>query len=367
MAARKKPIWPALAGVLAGAVAAIAASLVSLPLRSPDDLIANTASVTLATLGLGIVAGLFWRRIHDKTGSRRTLRVAAGAAFIASVVVFGLLEAFVLSRFVSFGVPLSFIVFATIAGLTPFFTEHRLPVWIPLVAVLAAFVVGGLLAGIGDAESGDLSLDQLPTTSARPTTTGPTSGPSQTTSPDASAPASSSISPGNGLDQFAATTFNFESGTATWSVPETFAGSGLDVIAVGRSESLTGSIDLSGPSSFSIDLTTFVSDQDRRDQRVRELFADDPIATFTTTELTIPEAYVEGEVFATDVTGDLTINGITRIVTWAIEARLSGTQLDVTGELEITLTNFDVTPPSIGGFVTVDDSATLEVLFSANP
>ena len=70
--------------------------------------------------------------------------------------------------------------------------------------------------------------------------------------------------------------------------------SGLDVTAVGRSESLAGSIDLAGPSEFTVDLTTFVSDQNRRDNRVRDIFADDPIARFTTSELTLPEDYTEG-------------------------------------------------------------------------
>ena len=48
------------AGMAAGAVAAVVASLVSLPLRSPDDVFANTASVTVGALLAGLFAGYAW-------------------------------------------------------------------------------------------------------------------------------------------------------------------------------------------------------------------------------------------------------------------------------------------------------------------
>lgn len=344
---------------------AVLASLVSLPLRSPDDLIANTASVTLLALLAGILGGLYWQRIFDAPDAPRRLWIAAAASWVLAAVGLGILEAVALDRFLSFGLPLAAIILATVASLTPVITRLSLPVWTPLAGVVTALLVGGLLAGMGDAESGDLSLDDLPLVPQGSTTVADTV---DTTQPDSTAATTvapdATPTPGP-LDQFAATTFSFSGGTATWAVPETFVASGLDVTAVGRSESLAGSIDLAGPAEFTVDLTTFVSDQDRRDSRVRRLFQDNPIATFTTDELTLPESYTEGEVFATTVTGELTINGVTRSVTWTIEARLTGTQLDVTGELDIVLTDFGIEPPSVGGFVNVEDSARLEVLFSA--
>ncbi len=148
-------------------------------------------------------------------------------------------------------------------------------------------------------------------------------------------------------------------------MPETFVDGSIEAVGVGRSERLSGTLDLTGTSEISVDLTTFVSDQSRRDRRVNGLFAADPIATFRTSELTLPATYTEGEVYATDITGELTVNSVTRTVTWSVEARLTGNQLDVTGELDIVLTDFEVQPPSIGGFVVVEDEARLEVLFSA--
>ena len=49
-----------LSGITAGSVAAIIAVLVSLPLRSPSDTLLNSASVALAALLAGVVAGLLW-------------------------------------------------------------------------------------------------------------------------------------------------------------------------------------------------------------------------------------------------------------------------------------------------------------------
>lgn len=360
----RRPVWPILAGVLAGAVGAIVAAIVSIPLRSPDDLIGNSASVTLGALAVGIASGVYWRRVHDQADASRKLWMFAAVGFGAAVVLFVILEVAVLSRFASFGIPLAAIIFGSVALLTPIFTTMRMPTWIPLVAVVVAFIVGGLLAGYGDAASGDLALEDLPTLSQPAATSPPVTAeqPSPSSTSDTTA-----ATPGGILGELAATSFEFTNGTATWSVPETFLSTGLDVTAVGRSEGLQGNVDLAGSSTFTVDLTTFVSDQERRDSRVRSLFAADPIATFTTSSLVLPESYVEGDVFVTDVAGDLTINGITNAVTWSIEARLTGTQLDVTGELDIVLTDFNVTPPSVGGFVTVEDSARLEVLFSATP
>lgn len=363
---REKPrsVWPILSGLLAGAIGAVVASLVSLPLRSPDDLIGNTASVTIVALLLGLATGVVWRRFHDEDDSRRKLLIFAGGGFLLAVVVLILLEIAALDRFISFGVPLAAIIFAALGFLTPRFTDMSMPQWTPLVGIVVALVVGGALVSFGDAESGDLSLDDLPTVTNAPSATG--------TSPTTTAGSENVVTPSNpssaGVlsipDDLSSTTFSFGTGTATWAVPETFTSGGLEATAVGRSEQLSGRVVFDGESEFTVDLTTFVSDQDRRDSRVRSLFASAPIARFATTGLDLPTSYTEGEIFATEVTGDMTINGVTRSVTWMIEARLVDNQLDVAGALDIVLTDFDVEPPS-NTSVTVRDEARLEILFSA--
>ncbi len=361
---------PILAGLMAGVAGAIVASLVSLPLKSPDDLIANTATVTVVALLIGLLAGIVWQRIHEKADGRRKLLLFALGGFLVAVVILGILEAVALDRFISFGVPLAAIIFAAVGLLPPAFSSMEMPGWAAPSAVVVALVVGGGLASFGDAESGDLSLDDLPTAAAPETTvTSTTSGTAPTSAAPArsEAPTTSSASDGplNIPTDLATTTFTFTGGTATWSVPETFVDGAVEAIGVGRSEDLSGTVDLNGTSEISVDLTTFVSDQSRRDNRVNRLFEANPIATFATSEFSLPETYTEGEIYATEVTGELTVNSVTRTVTWSVEARLTGSQLDVTGELDIVLTDYDVEPPSIGGFVVVEDEARLEVLFSA--
>ena len=368
MSSLRRPIPPILAGLLAGALGAIVASLISLPLQSPDDLIANTATVTVVALVVGLLGGVVWGRVHENADGRHTLLLYAAAGFAAAVVVLVILEVVALDRFLSFGVPLAAIIFVAIAVLPPLFTDTEMPRWAAPAAIVAALVVGGGLASVGDTESGDLSLDDLPAAAAPSTTVTSTTGANSTTSAPATAAPETSAAPGGVLNipgDLAAMTFSFSGGTATWSVPETFTAGSVEAIGVGRSERLEGTVALDGVSEISVDLTTFVSDQSRRDNRVNRQFAADPIATFTTSEMVLPATYVEGEIYVTDVTGELTVSSVTRTVTWSVEARLIGGQLDVTGELDIVLTDYDVEPPSIGGFVTVEDDARLEVLFSA--
>ncbi len=361
MSSHRRPTRPIVAGLLAGAVGGIVAALVSLPLRSPDDLIANTASVTAVALAVGLLGGLLWQRVHDAADGRRRLLMYAAAGFIGAVAVLAILEAVALDRFLSFGVPLAAIIFVAVGALPPLFAEMEMPPWLAPIGLVAAALVGGGLASIGDAASGDLSLDDLPAAAAPAATASSTTAAADPGT--ATAPPTSRIL--NIPGDLQATTFTFTNGTATWSVPETFVDGSIEAVGVGRSEQLSGTLDLTGTSEISVDLTTFVSDQSRRDRRVNGLFAADPIATFRTSELTLPATYTEGEVYTTDIIGELTVNSVTRTVTWSVEARLTGNQLDVTGELDIVLTDFEVQPPSIGGFVVVEDEARLEVLFSA--
>ena len=153
-----------------------------------------------------------------------------------------------------------------------------------------------------------------------------------------------------------------DEGVASYTVPETLRG--LQVDAVGISETLTGSVSTDGTFEFELDLTTFVSDQSRRDSRVVDMFSADPLALFTSTDFVWPEG-PDGTPITFDVTGTMTINSTERDLTWQVEARQDGDTISVTGETDITLTEFGIEPPSIGGVVDVEDEAHLEVLFQA--
>jgi polyisoprenoid-binding protein YceI len=135
--------------------------------------------------------------------------------------------------------------------------------------------------------------------------------------------------------------------------------------AVGRTSSVTGSAESTGDgdtlefskASFEIDLSTLTSDQSRRDQRIREIGIESdrfPKATFA---LTKP---LKLDAKKVDASGDLTLHGVTKTVTIPLEVRQSGTTVEAVGSLTFPWGDFDMTAPSVAGFVSVEDEATLE-------
>jgi polyisoprenoid-binding protein YceI len=135
--------------------------------------------------------------------------------------------------------------------------------------------------------------------------------------------------------------------------------------AVGRTSDITGEAESTGDgdaltfttASFEIDLTTLTSDENRRDQRIREIGIESarfPTATFALAE---PLELSSGKV---DATGDLTLHGVKKRVTIPLEVRQSGSTVEAVGSLTFPWGDFDMTAPSVAGFVNVEDEATLE-------
>lgn len=139
--------------------------------------------------------------------------------------------------------------------------------------------------------------------------------------------------------------------------------------AVGRSEGVTGSLTIEGTTvtaaTFEVDMTTFESDESRRDGQFegRIMEVDEfPTATF---ELTAPidlgDEPVDGEQVTVSATGDLTMHGVTREVTIDLDAELTGSTFAVSGSTTITFTDYGIDDPS-GGPASVGDDGELEVL-----
>ena len=154
---------PALAFVrgalLAGAVAAVVAALVSLPLRSPHDALLNSASVTWGVLLLALASGLVYRRLSLRPDAARRFALVMAAGFVVWVII-AFAAGTMLTRMVSFSVPLAAIAFGGIAVLTPLLARAPLAARWPVVvvALVVAAAVGVGLAGQGDQESGRLEL-----------------------------------------------------------------------------------------------------------------------------------------------------------------------------------------------------------------
>lgn len=153
---------PMRSALMAGALAAVVAALVSLPLRSPHDGLLNTGSVTTGTLVLALAGGYLWRALAvagaGEARQRALLFAAAmGAGFLAWTGLAFAAET-QLTRMVSFTVPLAAIAFGGVALLTPLLAPVASRRWVALAALVAAVAVGAALAGAGDAESGRLEL-----------------------------------------------------------------------------------------------------------------------------------------------------------------------------------------------------------------
>ena len=347
---------PILAGLAAGSVGAIAASLIALPIHTPDELVANSLTITIAALVIGALSGLLWRRIRATSNATRTFALTMVGAFIVTMMAVAIIDQTALDRFIPYAAAVSLVIFLSVGLLTPVFSRAVVPAWVAVIPVVLALLVGLGLFGRGTSTSGDLSLDDLETPTSVAAAAEPAEG-SSTTSAAASdtADESADVPSADGV-------YVVDEGVASYTVPETLRG--LQVDAVGISETLTGSVSTDGSFEFELDLTTFESDQSRRDSRVVDLFSADPLAVFTSSDFVWPDG-PDGTPVTFEVAGTMTINATDREVTWQVEARKDGDTISATGETDITLTEFGIEPPSIAGFVDVEDEAHLEVLFQA--
>jgi len=144
---------------------------------------------------------------------------------------------------------------------------------------------------------------------------------------------------------------------------------GQSAEAVGRSEGVTGSLTIDGTTvtaaSFEVDMSTFESDESRRDGqfegRIMEV-AEFPTATFELTEpIELGEEPVDGADLEVEATGDLTLHGVTQEVTIPLVGRRDGSTFAVNGTVTVTFADHDIDDPS-GGPASVGSDGELEVL-----
>ena len=145
--------------------------------------------------------------------------------------------------------------------------------------------------------------------------------------------------------------------------------------AVGRTPAVEGTMTIAGSTVSAADVTgdlsQLESDQDRRDSRIRTsgLESDTfPEATFTLTgPLDLGEVPEVGAEVNATASGDLTLHGVTKAVEVPLEARWSGETIEVIGTLDIVFADYDIDPPNIGGFVTVEDEGEMELQLTFVP
>jgi polyisoprenoid-binding protein YceI len=232
-------------------------------------------------------------------------------------------------------------------------------------------VRGWLLAGAGSAAlvvaggTGFLYLVVFGTSSPPPLTL---SSPSPTSSSSTQSTTGSPTS----ASQLAATWTVAGGSVAGYRVREQLAFLSAPSDAVGRTSSIKGSVTLATSggvstvtaASFTVDVSTLTSDRSMRDNRIRSIGLQSdqyPTASYVlTSPITLPASAAAGQAVHLASTGRLTIHGTTKTETIPLDARLTGSQLEVAGSITFPWSEFGMTTPSVGGFVTVTGQATME-------
>ncbi len=144
---------------------------------------------------------------------------------------------------------------------------------------------------------------------------------------------------------------------------------GVDTEAVGRTNQVTGTLTIAGTTAtaadFTVDMTSVTSDESRRDAQFngRVMQTDQfPTATFTLTEpIDFGSVPAAGSTVKASATGDLTLHGVTKSVTFDVEARVNGANVEVLGTIPVVFADYSIDNPSTKGISTADNG-TLEFL-----
>ncbi|MFM8870675.1 MAG: YceI family protein [Actinomycetota bacterium] len=146
---------------------------------------------------------------------------------------------------------------------------------------------------------------------------------------------------------------------------------GQDTEGVGRTSQVTGSLTIAdntvSVADFTVDMASIESDSGKRDSQFRGRIMDTatyPTATFTlTSPITLPDAATSGTDFTVDATGDLSLRGVTKSVTFPLEAQLTNGAVRVAGKINVVFADWSIPNPGFGG-ITTEDNGDLEFLLS---
>ena len=155
-------------------------------------------------------------------------------------------------------------------------------------------------------------------------------------------------------------------------VPEVLFGQ--STTAVGKTTAITGDMTISGTTvqsaSFTADLTKVTSDQTNRDNQFQGRIMDTanfPNATFKlTTPIDLGSVPANGQQVTVKATGDLTLRGKTKSVTFDIVAQRNGAAIETNGTIPVTFADYGIPAPSFGP-AEVGDSGELVFLVNFQP
>ncbi len=165
---------------------------------------------------------------------------------------------------------------------------------------------------------------------------------------------------------------------ADYYVGETLASLGVPSTANGKTQDISGTfyltadgaaLDTSQTSQFTVDLTTLRSDQSRRDSRAQDALntTEFPTATFTASSISGLDtaSIADGAEVTFDLNGTLDLHGVQKEMTWTVKATRQSNVISAIATLDFNFADYGISPPNIGGFVSVQDHGTLQAVIIA--
>jgi polyisoprenoid-binding protein YceI len=170
------------------------------------------------------------------------------------------------------------------------------------------------------------------------------------------------------VDPSIGTFADFTSSFAGFRVEEELAGIGTKT-AVGRTPRVTGQMTLQGTTitaaRFEVDMTSLTTDDPRRDGQLRTQAIETnrfPTATFVLTQpIRLARIPPEGERITVNAIGDLTLHGVTKPVTFPLEAQRTGNVIAVVGSMTVSFADYSISKPTAALVLSVDDKGIIEV------
>jgi len=139
--------------------------------------------------------------------------------------------------------------------------------------------------------------------------------------------------------------------------------------AVGRTPKVSGSMTLTGTVvsnvKITVDLSVLTSDDSHRDDQLRRQALESdkfPTATFASTQpIDIGTLPADGTSVKVNAAGTLTLHGVSKTVTVALQAVRQGGIIAVTGSLPITFSDYSIQKPNSFSVLSVDDHGIMEL------
>jgi polyisoprenoid-binding protein YceI len=202
-----------------------------------------------------------------------------------------------------------------------------------------------------------------------------------TEAPTAEATAEEPTAEGAGTDADAAEVRVYmivpEESEVQYAVDEQFFREGVvDATAIGVTQEISGQVrfDPDNPQNSSIgtitiDISTFESDSERRDNAIREDWLESatyPIATFEPTSIEgLPDDYTYGEEITLQITGDLTVREQTSPTTFETTGVIEDDEMRGTATTTVLMTDFGFDPPDILNVLRAENEVDITLDFVA--